>query len=119
MPNTVDPQTFDVTVIEDRDWTLEFTITDEADVAVDITGATANFTVKKDLDDAAGIFTPKTVGAGITLTTPLSGKLQVTGVPADTDGNDGNHIYELDITIAGINDSVRIANFFIRKKVGA
>lgn len=116
MPVTVDPQTFDAQVIENRRFLIQFTVTDETGAVVDITGATVNFTVKKDVDDAANVF-QLTVGSGITLTDPTNGVMQVAGVPADTDGNDGQHIYELDMTLGGNNDSLRIAEFFIRKKV--
>lgn len=119
MPVRVDPETFDITVIEDRDWTIKFTITDETGAVVNLTGATANFTVKQNLDSASDLFTAKTVGAGITLTDPVNGILQVAGVPADTDGAAGDYLYELDITLTAINDSVRIGNFIVQRKIGA
>jgi hypothetical protein len=52
--------------------------------AVDITGITARFMVKRSIDDAnADALASLTVGNGITLTAPLTGDLRVT-LPAAT-----------------------------------
>jgi hypothetical protein len=62
-----------------KDWGLA------TPTVVNITGATAWFTAKYDIDDvdASAVF-KKSVGVGITLTDPTEGKLTVQVNPADT-----------------------------------
>lgn len=60
------------------------TVEDDADVAIDITGVTIEYVVKKSALDAAIAQISKTVGSGLTLTTPLSGIFTINFLPADT-----------------------------------
>lgn len=77
-----------------EDKQLRFTILDENAVAVDITGWAVRFAFGEMPGDDA-IF-EKTVGSGITLTTPLSGLLTVQVQDADTDAlAAGSYVYSL------------------------
>lgn len=75
-----------------NDVELNYTVTDQAGVAKDLTGAQAVIFVIAPSAGKAGLVT-KSLGSGITLTTPLQGKFRVTLVPADTEGLKGKPYY--------------------------
>lgn len=83
------------------DLDLRVTVTDENDAALDITSATATYTVK-DAPGGASLFTPKTVGSGIALTTPASGILTISIASANTRyaRGDRDYFHELEIVLA-------------------
>lgn len=68
-----------------EDKSLVFTVVDTAGVAVNITGWTLSWTLKRRATDAAALITKTTGGGGIALTTPVSGICTVTIEDTDTD----------------------------------
>lgn len=116
---TVDPNTYDITILRGDDQDVEFTVVDSAGVAQNITGWAFSFTVKAGLDDpiASALF-QRTVGAGIALTTPLSGILTVSIASANTAAMAGNYVYDLQgVDTGGLIHTVRLAKFMVRKNV--
>lgn len=100
------------TVIKGDDKDLIFTVKDkETDTAVNITGATITFQLKKKPTDASAVL-EKTVGSGIVLTTPASGIFTVTLTDVDTDALDvTSYFMEAQITDTGsLKSSLRDIN---------
>lgn len=80
------------------DLTLEFTVTDADDAAVDITGMTARFVVARKVGATAVLSTetsPQTATAA--LTTPASGIFTVSMDAANTSGLAGTYRFEAEI----------------------
>jgi hypothetical protein len=78
----------DLRMDQGKTWITQWQVKDHGlatPTVVDITGATAFFTAKYDIDDAdvSAVF-KKSVGSGITLTDPTNGKLTVQVNPTDT-----------------------------------
>jgi len=102
------------------DRVLEFTINNQTDAAPEnITGATMTFAISK---PSAGSSTPapagaalvtKTVGAGIVLVTPASGRANVTLAPADTAALKGTYYYELQVVLGGVTSTVAFGSVLI------
>jgi hypothetical protein len=67
-----------------EDKTLRFTVVDDGDNPVNITGWTITFTMSASQHGAQIAGLTKTVGSGITLTSPASGILDVTILDTDT-----------------------------------
>jgi len=87
---------------------LQVTVKDEAGVAINITGATFTWALSK--KKSSGGFSPtllltKTVGSGITLVTPASGRLDIALLPADTDALKGSYYQELQMVDTATNKS--------------
>jgi hypothetical protein len=102
---------------------LQYTVVDEDDAVVDITGATFTFELSK-YDDTkpTGIGAPKgsplftkTVGSGITLITPASGRVDVALLPADTADLKGDHYHELEMVLSGVTSTVAFGKLTIHK----
>lgn len=115
----VDPNTYDITILRGDDQTVRFTITTSAGAVQNVTGWSFSFTVKASLDDVIGsALFQKTVGSGITLTTPASGIVDVALSSSDTSGLAGNYYYDLEgIDGSGLRHTVRLARFSVRKDV--
>lgn len=95
--------TVDESLFLEEDRPLEYTVLDEDGVAVNITGWTVTWTLRVDRATSAALIT-KTVGSGITLTTPASGILRVTIDSADWSTIDpGNYWMVLERTGSGTN----------------
>jgi hypothetical protein len=82
----------DIEIWSGNDTEINATITDtDAGAAKDLTGAAVTWILAKAQGKPALI--TKTVGSGITLTTPLQGKCKVTLVPTDTEALKGTKTY--------------------------
>lgn len=117
---TVDPNTYDITILRGDDQIVRFTVTTSTGAAQDVTSWTFKFTVKSSPDDAIGsaIFQKATGGNGIALTTPLSGIVDVTLAAADTAAMAGRYYYDLEGTdTGGLIHTVRAGLFVVRKDV--
>ncbi len=117
---TVDPNTYDITIIRGDDQIIRFTVTTSTGAVQDITGWSFKFTVKASLDDAIGsaLFQKTTGGGGIALTTPASGIVDVTITAADTAAMAGRYFYDMQGTdTGGLVHTVRAALFWVRKGV--
>ena len=89
---------------------LPITVVDSAGNPKDLTGVTATFIIARRVRSTALI--TKTVGAGIVLTTPLSGVLTVTIDPVDSDDLHGTYYFECEVTDL-VGDIATIAYGFI------
>lgn len=117
---TVDPNTYDITILRGDDQIVRFTVTTSTGAAQDVTGWSFKFTVKSSLDDAIGsaLFQKTTGGGGIALTTPSSGIVDVTISASDTAAMGGRYFYDLQGTdTGGLIKTVRLALFLVRKDV--
>lgn len=117
---TVDPNTYDITILRGDDQVVRFTVTTSTGAAQDVTGWSFKFTVKSSLDDAIGsaLFQKTTGGGGIALTTPTSGIVDVTISAADTAAMGGGYFYDLQGTdTGGLIKTVRLARFIVAKNV--
>ncbi len=78
------------------------TVKNTDETAKDITGATVRYTVRERTYDGAQVL-QKTVGSGITLTTPTSGILDATLSAADTAAlvPSVGYVYDCEITLSG------------------
>jgi hypothetical protein len=83
---------------------LVFTVTDDAGAPKNITGALVRWVLQRWPTDTTPVL-DKNVGAGITLTTPLSGILTVALAPADTLTLEGDYVHELEVTDTSTNVS--------------
>lgn len=95
-------------------------IAKDADGAVvNITGATAIFSVKKKLIDAAYIFQKTTANpAQISITEPTDGELEVYILPADTqEETPGDYEYDCQLTTSGNVYTIVIGRFKIHSEV--
>lgn len=111
MVELVDPVSLDYAA--GKDVSLQFTVTDEDDTAVDITGMTVRFVVARRVDSTPVLSTedsPQT--ATYALTTPASGIFTVTLDAADTAGLSGNYRFEAEVEDSG-GDKVPVAWGFI------
>lgn len=82
-----------------------FTLTDFDGAALNLTGASATFSVKTDVGAGSYIFqktgTQGGASSGITFPSPTLGKLTVEIVPADTQSvTPGNYVWDLQVTLA-------------------
>jgi hypothetical protein len=117
---TVDPNTYDITILRGDDQTVRFTVTTSTGAAQDVTGWSFKFTVKSSLDDAIGLalFQKTTGGGGIVLTTPASGIVDVSLSASDTQAMSGKYFYDLQgVDLTGLTKTVRAAIFYVRKDV--
>lgn len=117
---TVDPNTYDITILRGDDQIVRFTVTTSTGAAQDVTGWSFKFTVKSSLDDAIGSanFQKTTGGFGIALTTPSGGIVDVTLAATDTQTLGGSYYYDLEGTDgSGLAHTVRLARFNVRKDV--
>lgn len=117
---TVDPNTYDITILRGDDQTVRFTVTTSTWAAQDVSAWSFAFTVKSSPDDAIGsaLFQKTTGGGGIALTTPLSGIVDVSIAAADTAAMAGNYYYDLQGTDgSGLAHTVRLAKFSVRKDI--
>ena len=94
------------------------TVTDADGLAVDITGATMNFTAKMRASDAdADKVFQKTVGAGIVLSNPTNGKATVTLAAADTSAlaPGRTHLlrYDWKMTLSGLTTTVAFGTLLV------
>lgn len=64
-------------------FTINFTVKDATGAAQDITGWSLEYTMRRRAMDPEALVT-KTVGSGITLTSPATGQGTITMLPADT-----------------------------------
>jgi len=80
--------------------TLEVTVTDTSGAAVDITGYTMKFTVKKsEADTTNTIQKTTTLATEIDLTDPANGIAEVYLLPADTlNLKAGTYVYDVEVT---------------------
>jgi hypothetical protein len=99
----------DITVIRGDSVTLVVTVTDAAGLAYDLTGAAVAFTV-----GTIGI--EKTVGAGITVSTPATGVASIAVGPTDTEDAPDQRTaypYDVQITLADGSAKTPIRGLFI------
>lgn len=88
----------DVTVYQGEDESIQFTITDSAGAAVDLTGATVTWACNKDGPGSAAALT-KTDSAGITIATSV---LTVSLSDTDTSGlAAGGYYHEIRAVLSG------------------
>jgi len=81
------------------DYSYVFTLK-QGGVALDLTGGSAWFTIKeREVDSDANALLQLSVGAGITLTTPLSGIITVAFAAADTATLRGKWVYDLQVKV--------------------
>ena len=82
------------------DKTFQLTVKDSDDVAVDITGATLNFSLKRDPNETSSLVTKSTdTVTEIDLTDPTNGIAEIYLVPSDTrDLSAGTYVYDVQIT---------------------
>lgn len=92
----------------------KFTVTDNADAIVDLTGISATWILSKRVDSP--ILLTKTIGSGIVVTDAAGGLLEVTTIPADTEDLQGLHYWELEIVDSG-GQKVTVANGTLTLKV--
>jgi len=86
------------------------------DTPLDITSATVTMTARPAVD-ATATFT-KTVGAGITLTTPLSGIMDVVIAGTDTTALGGTVlVYDIEVIVGGFTYTVLKGSIDIRQGV--
>ncbi len=102
---------------------LRYTVTDGT-TAIDIAGAAFRWGLFKLDPDATTptargtVLTPpgeKTVGSGITITTPASGILEVALVPADTADIKGEFYHELEMVLGGETSTVAFGQINIKR----
>jgi hypothetical protein len=85
-------------------------------VALNITGATVTMTARTAFD-AAAVFT-KTVGDGITLTTPTSGIMDIVIPGTDTTNLGGTALfYDIEVIVGGLTHTVLRGSIDIRQGV--
>lgn len=97
--------------------TIRYTVVDAAGAAVNITGWLVRFTVAPEPGDTAVM--EKEGGSGITLTTPLSGILDVDINALDTDDiPPGTYIYSLRRIDEGFEQTLAYGDFNLLPKVG-
>jgi hypothetical protein len=89
----------DMTIFAGNDVDIIVTVTDADGTAVNITGVTMTYVLGTEVGAAAATVT-KTVGGGITLTTPASGIATINLDPDDTTSLEGTYYHELEITSA-------------------
>ena len=115
------PQKSDVTKADEwftgKDKLLRFTVVDSTGAAVDITGWAVTYVLVPVGSDANVVpMISKTVGSGITLTTPASGILTVTIADTDTDDTlGGTYYYELRRTDASNEDVLAYGTVELRQ----
>lgn len=102
------------------DKTLQFTVLDANDVPVDITGWSVLWGLYPNpFEKGSTPLVTKTVGSGITLTTPLSGVLRVALLDTDTDNLPGAESYayyhELRRTDGGLEDVLAYGDVMLRQ----
>jgi hypothetical protein len=76
---------------------LSFTVLDENDVAVDITGNTIKWRLAKSSRSSV-LLAKATGGSGISITDAVNGVFQVTLDPTDTDNFAGQYYHEAELT---------------------
>jgi hypothetical protein len=116
---TVDPNTYDITILRGDDQTARFTITTSTGAVQNVTGWSFAFTVKSSLDDLiADAKFQLTVGSGITLTFATLGIVDVAISAANTAALAGSYYYDLEGTDgSGLKHTVRLSRFIVRKDV--
>jgi hypothetical protein len=88
----------------------DFSFTTNVSPVVDITGWALTFTLRKNYDTLPILIT-KTVGFGITLTTPIDGEYKVALASADTAAlPTGTYLYDIQRTDAGFKTVVQIGS---------
>ena len=99
------------TVKRAKDCTATVTFTDEDGVAVNITGYTVYFTVKRNINDTdAEALISKTITSH---TTPISGITTLTLSQTDTDLVPRNYVYDLQLKDTSNKESASDAGKFI------
>ena len=88
------------TFVAGDDITLTITATDQDGDAIDLTGASITWGLKKKLSDSSVTLTKSTGGSGVTITNATSGIFTVALDAADTTGLSGDYIHESKITDA-------------------
>ena len=108
----------DLSIYEGSDKTWGVTITDSDGDAVDITGYTFLFVVKRNIGDSDD---DAIIKKEITShNDPTSGKTQITLVPEDTSGYKGNFLYDYQLkdTLSKRRVVLKKASFLIEQRVG-
>lgn len=103
--HSIDSQTFAIDVTRDEDFSFEWTIKDSAGLPRDVSAATFTFTVKKSPDDpqsSAKFVLVSPASGGIDMTDAAIGKVIVNGTKANLSGLTGDHVYDLQMVLAGI-----------------
>jgi hypothetical protein len=83
---------------------FNFSVTDAAAAATDLTGAAVKFKISRSPQSAAIIV--KTIGAGITITNALGGLFKASLVASDTNNLNGKFYFQAQVTDSGGNRSV-------------
>lgn len=100
-----------------EDKQLQFTILDENEDPVNITGWAVTFSFADGVSETP-LF-EKTVGSGIALTTPGSGLLTVTVTDADTEDLDaGDYVYALHRTDASTETVLAFGDVVLQRAAG-
>ena len=102
---------------------LQYTVVDENDAAVNITGGAFTFELSKyDATKPTGIGAPKgeplftkTVGSGITIINGPTGRVDVALVEADTALLKGDHYHELEMVLSTVTSTVAFGKLTIHK----
>jgi len=117
MSLVIDADTLQIIITRGDDQEIRFTVTDENDVVVDVSGATvAKFTVKRDPESAEEF--QKTIGSGIDMTSAGSGLIDVTIDAADTASLAGRYEYDLEIlTAASKINTLTQGIFFVKRDI--
>ena len=90
-------------------------VTDES--AKDVTGASVSYTIKRDSRDGVQVV-QKTLGSGITLTSPITGVMTITLSPTDTMLDPGRrYFYDCQVTISGFVQTVQAGQITVEGEV--
>jgi len=81
------------------DYLIEFTVTDEDGAAVDLTNASATWSMAR--RNTSSALLTKTLGSGINVTDAVNGVLQVSLDAADGASFEGDYYHELEVTLSG------------------
>jgi hypothetical protein len=108
----------DISWYRGEDVVLTDSIKDAGGAAVNITGWSLQFTLKKAYGDAAAVLTKSTAGGGITITNGPGGVLQVTIASADTASLEvRTYVYDIQRIDAGSRAVLSIGNATIKPEV--
>lgn len=98
----------DFTLVANNDCLINVTVTDAAGAAVNITGATIKWSLKRNKSTSAAL--TKTTSSGITITSGSGGIFQISIDAADTTSLLGDYVHDAVVTISGESVNLRDTN---------
>ncbi len=102
------------------DWLWEFTAVDDSGAIINITGYTIEVIIREYPDDPDALATFATGGTGVTITGATTGKYQVAGSDAYTDGRrPGRYVFTARRTDAGEEKVLNYGYCWLVKGPGA